>query len=88
MFLRRVCEMLRESGWQIANIDATIIAERPKMMPHLPAMKTKLAETMMMDASQINIKAKTNEGLDAVGRGEAIAAQAIALLTKVQAISS
>lgn len=80
VFLRRVCEMLRARGWQIGNIDATILAERPKMMPHIPAMKTKLAETMMIDASQINIKAKTNEGLDAVGKGEAIAAQAVALI--------
>lgn len=80
VFLRRVCELLAERGWQIGNIDATILAERPKMMPHIPAMKTKLAEAMAIDPAQLNLKAKTNEGLDAIGRGEAIAAQAVALI--------
>ncbi len=80
VFLRHVCGLLAERGYKIANVDATILAERPKMMPHIPAMKTKLAETMAIDPSQLNIKAKTNEGLDAIGRGEAIAAQAVALI--------
>lgn len=78
--LARVCEMLRENGWCIINVDATILAERPKMMPHIPIMKARLAEVMKVDSNCLNLKAKTNEGLDAVGRGEAIAAQAIALL--------
>lgn len=81
-FLRHVCELLAESGYSIANVDATILAERPKMMPHIPAMKIKLAEAMKINPAQINIKAKTNEGLDAIGRGEAIAAQAVALISK------
>lgn len=80
--LRRVCEMLRAAGWSIGNVDATILAERPRMMPHLPAMKTKLAAAMSIDAACLNLKAKTNEGLDAIGRGEAIGAQAIALLSQ------
>ncbi len=82
VFLRHVCELLAESGYSIANVDATILAERPKMMPHIPAMKIKLAEAMKINPAQINIKAKTNEGLDAIGRGEAIAAQAVALISK------
>jgi 2-C-methyl-D-erythritol 2,4-cyclodiphosphate synthase len=82
VFLHHVCVLLTERGFQIANIDATILAERPKMMPHIPAMKAKLAEVMAIDPSQLNIKAKTNEGLDAIGRGEAIAAQAVALIFK------
>ncbi|HWQ32154.1 MAG TPA: 2-C-methyl-D-erythritol 2,4-cyclodiphosphate synthase [Blastocatellia bacterium] len=82
VFLCGACEMLAEKGWAVVNIDATIIAERPKMMPHIPAMKAKLAAAMSIDSSQINIKAKTNEGLDASGRGEAIAAQAIALIAR------
>ncbi|HMV47009.1 MAG TPA: 2-C-methyl-D-erythritol 2,4-cyclodiphosphate synthase [Blastocatellia bacterium] len=82
VFLRHVCGLLAERGFQIANLDATILAERPKMMPHIPAMKAKLAEVMAIDLSQLNIKAKTNEGLDAIGRGEAIAAQAITLIFK------
>lgn len=82
MFLRHVCDLLIERDYQIANIDATILAERPKLLPHIPAMKARLAEAMNIAPAQLNIKAKTNEGLDAIGRGEAIAAQAIALLMK------
>ncbi len=81
--LSRVAAMLNETGWRIVNIDATIMAERPKMMPHLPAMKSNLAAVLNVDISCLSLKAKTNEGLDAVGRGEAIAAQAIALLVQV-----
>jgi len=80
VFLRHVCELLAQNGYRISNVDATILAERPKMMPHIPSMKSKLAETMSIDPARINIKAKTNEGLDAIGRGEAIAAQAVALI--------
>ncbi len=81
-FLRHVCSLLIKDGYQIANIDATIMAERPKMMPHIPAMKARLAGALGVDQSRINIKAKTSEGLDAVGRGEAIAAQAIVLIRR------
>ncbi|MDX2031441.1 MAG: 2-C-methyl-D-erythritol 4-phosphate cytidylyltransferase [Blastocatellia bacterium] len=82
VFLRHVCGLLRERGYRIANIDATILAERPKMAPHIPAMKARLAAVMEIAEAQLNLKAKTNEGLDAVGRGEAIGAQAIALLAR------
>jgi 2-C-methyl-D-erythritol 2,4-cyclodiphosphate synthase len=80
LFLRHACGLLEERGFEIANVDATILAERPKMAPHIPEMKARLAEAMGIDQSQINIKAKTNEGLDAIGCGEAIAAQAVALI--------
>lgn len=82
VLLARVCEMLAENNWRIINIDAIIQAEKPKMMPHISAMKSKLAEVMKIQISDISIKAKTNEGMDAVGRGEAIAAQAIALISQ------
>lgn len=82
VFLRRVCGLLEERGYEIANIDATILAERPKMAPHIPAMKTRLAEAMDVNESQINLKAKTNEGLDSIGQGEAIGAQAIVLIER------
>jgi 2-C-methyl-D-erythritol 2,4-cyclodiphosphate synthase len=82
VFLRQGCKLLGNAGYRIANVDATILAERPKMMPHIPAMKARLAEAMGIDESQLNVKAKTNEGLDAIGRGEAIAAQAIALIVQ------
>jgi 2-C-methyl-D-erythritol 2,4-cyclodiphosphate synthase len=82
LLLGRVCELLAERGFKVENVDATILAESPKMAPHLASMRARLAEVMGVDESQINIKAKTNEGLDAIGRGEAIAAQAIALIRK------
>jgi len=80
VFLRHVRDLLEERGFEIANVDATILAERPKMAPHISEMKVRLAEAMKISESQINVKAKTNEGLDAIGRGEAIAAQAVALI--------
>lgn len=82
IFLTRVCAMLAARGYQIANIDATILAERPRLRPHVPVMTARLAAALGIDPRQLNIKAKTNEGLDAIGRGEAIAAQAIALITQ------
>jgi 2-C-methyl-D-erythritol 2,4-cyclodiphosphate synthase len=81
LLLRRVCELLRQHGFRVENVDATILAERPKMAPHLALMRARLAEAMGVEESRLNLKAKTNEGLDAIGRGEAIAAQAIALIT-------
>jgi 2-C-methyl-D-erythritol 4-phosphate cytidylyltransferase/2-C-methyl-D-erythritol 2,4-cyclodiphosphate synthase len=80
VFLQHVRHLLSEGGYKVANLDATILAERPRMKPYVSAIKSKLAEVLGLHQSQINIKAKTNEGLDAVGRGEAIAAQAIVLL--------
>lgn len=80
VFLRHVCGLLRERGYRIANVDATILAERPKMSPHIPAMKARLAEVMEIAEARLNLKAKTNEGLDAIGRNEAIGAQAIVLI--------
>jgi 2-C-methyl-D-erythritol 4-phosphate cytidylyltransferase/2-C-methyl-D-erythritol 2,4-cyclodiphosphate synthase len=80
LFLRRAAEMAREHGYVIGNIDATIIAEKPRMMPHLAAMRARLCETLELAESQLNLKAKTNEKLDAIGRGEAIAVQAVVLL--------
>jgi len=85
VFLRHVRGLLEERGFEIANIDATILAERPKMAQNISVMKAKLAEAMGIDVSRINIKAKTNEGLDAIGRGEAIGAQAVALIAEAEA---
>jgi 2-C-methyl-D-erythritol 2,4-cyclodiphosphate synthase len=80
IFLRHAVSLLSERGYRIVNIDATILAEKPKMAPHIPTMKELLATAIGIDPVQINLKAKTNEGLDAIGRGEAIGAQAIALI--------
>ena len=80
VFLRHVRGMLEERGFEIANVDATILAERPKLAPHIAEMNTRLAGALGIDQSQINIKAKTNEGLDSIGCGDAIGAQAVALI--------
>jgi 2-C-methyl-D-erythritol 2,4-cyclodiphosphate synthase len=79
-FLERVRELLAEHRLRIAHVDAVIITEKPKLGPHFPAMREALAKSLGISASAINLKAKTNEGVDAIGRGEAIAAQAIVTL--------
>jgi 2-C-methyl-D-erythritol 2,4-cyclodiphosphate synthase len=79
-FLQHVSELLAGRNLRIAHIDATVIAERPKLGPHFPAMRHAMATALHIEVSRINLKAKTNEGVDAVGRGEAIAAHAIATL--------
>jgi 2-C-methyl-D-erythritol 2,4-cyclodiphosphate synthase len=80
LFLEHVSTMLETYGLRIVHIDAVVICERPKLGPHFPAMRAALAKPLGIPADRINLKAKTNEGVDAVGRGEAIAAQAIAAL--------
>ena len=79
--LRRVNAELEAAGWSIVNIDATIIAQAPKMAPHLPAMTQRLADATGLEPARINLKATTTERLGFTGRGEGIAAQAAALLT-------
>ena len=79
-FLERVRELLAEKGLRIAHLDAVVITEKPKLGPHFAAMREALAKSLGIPVSAINLKAKTNEGVDAIGRGEAIAAQAIAIL--------
>ena len=79
-FLARVVELVTQKGYRVANVDATVIAERPKLMPYVQAMRERLVSVLQIDVDQVNIKAKTNEGLESVGRGEAMAAQAVALL--------
>jgi 2-C-methyl-D-erythritol 2,4-cyclodiphosphate synthase len=79
-FLEHVREMLLERHLRIAHVDAVVIVEKPKLGPHFPAMREALANSLGISASAINLKAKTNEGVDAIGRGEAIAAQAIVTL--------
>jgi 2-C-methyl-D-erythritol 2,4-cyclodiphosphate synthase len=80
LFLEHVRKLLDGRGLRIAHIDAVVICERPKLGPHFPAMREALARSLGIRADQINLKAKTNEGVDAVGRGEAIAAQAVATI--------
>jgi 2-C-methyl-D-erythritol 2,4-cyclodiphosphate synthase len=79
-FLREVAAKVRDAGYAIANLDATIHAEAPKMAPHIGAMIANLASDLGVPAGRINVKAKTAERLGAIGRGEGIAAEAIVLL--------
>jgi len=79
-FLARVVELVTQKGYRVANVDATVMAERPKLIPHVQAMRERLASVLKIDVDQVNVKAKTNEGLESVGRAEAMAAQAVALL--------
>ena len=78
--LAQVAAALRERGWAIGNIDASLIAEKPQIAPHLTAMKAKLAASAGINPSQLGLKATTNEGAGSIGRGEAIAAHAVALI--------
>ncbi len=78
--LSHIVGLLAERGYSVINIDAVVIAERPKLSPHINAMRGRLAEVLGVDVELVSIKAKTNEGLDSVGRRRAIAAHAIALL--------
>ena len=83
LLLKSVIELVTEKGYKIGNIDSNIIAQAPKMMPHIPAIKQKLAEVMKIDADLISVKAKTKEKLDAVGEKLAIETNAVVLLYKI-----
>jgi 2-C-methyl-D-erythritol 2,4-cyclodiphosphate synthase len=79
--LRHVAALLVEKGYRVGNVDATIIAQAPRMAPHIPAMIANIAADLAIDPGRVNVKATTTEELGFTGRGEGIAAQAICLLT-------
>jgi 2-C-methyl-D-erythritol 2,4-cyclodiphosphate synthase len=80
LLLQRTNQMIQAKGWQIVNIDSTILAQRPKLAPYNDQMRQKMAQTLGLSAEQVGIKATTSEGLGFAGRGEGIAAYAVALL--------
>ena len=80
IFLEHTRRLLDERSMRVNHLDAVVICERPKLAPHFPAMRDALAKALGIASGQINLKAKTNEGTGEIGRGEAIAAQAIATL--------
>lgn len=84
MLLGRVGEILSEEGYVIENIDSTIIAQKPKMAPHIEQMRKNIADTLGLDISRVNVKATTEEGLGFTGTGEGISAQAVALIMSVE----
>lgn len=79
-FLRHAVSLINQKGYRVMNLDATVMAERPKLKPFIQAMREQLAAVLEIEVDRISVKAKTNEGLDAIGRGEAMAAQAVVLL--------
>lgn len=80
--LSHVWGLIFEKGYDIINIDATVIAQRPKLAPHIEQMRQNIAETLQLDVDQVNVKATTEEGLGFTGAGEGIAASAVCLLKK------
>jgi len=81
--LARTLRLVRGAGFDLVNIDATAIAERPRLAPHIPAMRQHIAEALGIAAGRVNVKATTNEGLGALGRGEGIAAMAVVFLKEL-----
>ncbi|HIR51485.1 MAG TPA: 2-C-methyl-D-erythritol 2,4-cyclodiphosphate synthase [Candidatus Avoscillospira avicola] len=82
LLLETVAARIREAGYEVGNVDATVIAQKPKLAPHIPAMREIVAKTLGVDLDQINIKATTEEHLGFSGREEGIAAHAVCLLEK------
>ncbi len=81
--LKQAQEKLADNSWQIGNIDSTIVTEEPKLKDYIEAMRDKLSQTLGIDKELLNVKASSNNGLGAIGRGEGISAYAVALIEKV-----
>lgn len=81
LLLRHAMEKVAKAGWVVANVDATVIAQAPKLAPHMDEIRESVAKALGVDLHRVNVKAKTKEGCDAVGQKEAIEVHAIALLT-------
>ena len=81
--LERVTALLREHGWQVGNVDATVVAQTPKLAPYIPEMRRHLAEAMGLDVDCVSVKATTEERLGFTGSGEGMAAHAVALIERL-----
>ena len=81
--LEHVVKLLGERGFSVGNVDATVLAQRPKLAPHIPQMRDNLARTMGVEPSRVNIKATTEEGLGFTGSGEGMAAHTVALIEEI-----
>ena len=82
MLLQQVQELILAQGWQVNNLDAVVIAEAPKLKPHIKAIRDRLSQAMNLPIDCVSVKATTNEGMDAIGQKEAIAVHAVVLLVK------
>ena len=83
VLLERVTALLREHGWQVGNVDATVVAQTPKLAPYIPDMRRRLAEAMGLDVDCVSVKATTEERLGFTGSGEGMAAHAVALIERL-----
>jgi 2-C-methyl-D-erythritol 2,4-cyclodiphosphate synthase len=81
VLLREAAARVRQAGWTIVNIDSTVVAQAPKLAPHIDAMRERIAQALDVAPSQVNVKAKTAERLGPVGMGQSIEARAVALLS-------
>ena len=81
--LGRALALVREAGFDVGNVDATVIAERPRLAVHIPAMRERIARALGVEAGWVSVKATTHEGLGALGRGEGIVAMAVVLLSEM-----
>lgn len=82
--LARVRALVAGRGWTVGNVDATVVAEQPRLAPHVAAMRQALATALAVDPSEVSVKATRHEGLGAFGRGEGLAAMAVVLLTQAK----
>ncbi len=82
VLLQNIGERARGAGWQVENVDAVLIAERPKIAPHVPAMRERVAQALGIETERVNIRGKTAEGLGALGEGQGMAAHAVCLLKR------
>ena len=80
--MKKVCELLKQKGYKIVNIDATVLAQRPKLKDYINLMRANIAETCEMDIDSVSVKATTEEGLGFTGTGEGISAHSVCLLDK------
>jgi 2-C-methyl-D-erythritol 2,4-cyclodiphosphate synthase len=82
VLLQHVAERVREQGWSIGNVDATVVAQEPRLAAHMTEMSRRLAQALGIEATQVNVKAKTAEKFGPVGQGQAIEARAVALIAR------
>ncbi len=83
VLLKQVVALLQEQGWSVGNVDSTLLLERPKIKPHIPAMRTVIAGLLGVQENAVSIKATTNEGMGYVGREEGVCAHAVALIQRI-----
>lgn len=81
-FLAQTLDLLRQDRWRVVNVDATVVAQQPRLTPHGPAMRARLAEALGLAPDAVSVKAKTTDGLGFAGRGEGVACYAVALIER------